>query len=71
MNIQNLIAQLGNATNPMQMMMSMLNMNQKQLVNQFQNKSSQEQAQTIADYCNKNNISKEQLQSILNMLKTK
>ena len=68
MNINNLIAQLGSSTNPMAMMMSMLNPQQKQLANQFQNKTSNEQAQAIADYCNKNNISKEQLQNIVNMV---
>ena len=33
----------------------------------FQNKSGNEQAAAIADYCNKNGISKEQLQNIINM----
>ena len=51
--------------------MGMLNPNQKQLVNLFQNKNNTEQAQAIADYCNKNNISKEQLQNIINMLNKK
>ena len=45
--------------------MGMLNPNQKQFVSQFQNKTSEEQAQAIADYCNQNNISKEQLENIL------
>ena len=71
MNIQNLMAQMSASTNPMQMMMSMLSPNQKQVANQLQGKSKEEQAQAIADYCNKNNISKEQLQNILNMAKTK
>ena len=69
MNIQNLMSQLGNATNPMTMLMGMLNPSQKQMVNQFQNKSGAEQAQAIADYCNKNGISKEQLQNIFGMMK--
>ena len=71
MNIQNLLAQLGNSTNPMQMMMGLLNQNQKQAVNQLQGKNQQEQAQAIADYCNNNNISKEQLQNIISMMKSK
>ena len=71
MNINNLISQLGMSTNPMQMMMGMLNPNQKQLVNQLQGKNNQEQAQAIADYCNRNNISKEQLQNIINMMNKK
>ena len=69
MNIQNLISQLGNSSNPMSMLMGMLNPNQKQQVNQFQNKSNIDQAQAIADYCNQNNISKEQLQNIIGMLR--
>ena len=50
------------------MLTGMLNPNQKQQVNQFQNKSNTDQAQQIADYCNQNGISKEQLQSIIGML---
>ena len=69
MNIQNLMAQLGNATNPMQMMMSMLNPNQKQMVSLFQNKTDEEQAEQIAKMCNEKGITKEQLQSIMSMLK--
>ena len=51
------------------MLMSMLNPNQKQIVNQFQNKNNTEQAQAIADYCNKNGIDKAKLQEIMAMLK--
>lgn len=69
MNLQNLMSQLGKSTNPMSMMMSMLNQNQKQLVNQFQNKTSQEQAQQIADFCNNNGIDKAKLQEIMSMLR--
>ena len=47
----------------------MLNPNQKQALNLFQNKNDNEKAQAIADYCNKNNISKEQLQNIINNFK--
>ena len=50
-------------------MMSMLNPNQKQLANQFQNKSKEEQAKKIAEICNQNNISKEQLQDIICLIK--
>ena len=69
MNLQNLLAQMGTATNPMALMMSMLNPNQKQLANQFQNKSKEEQAKKIAEICNQNNISKEQLQDIICLIK--
>ena len=69
MNIQNLIAQLGSAKNPMSMMMNMLSGNQKQAVNLFQNKTNQEQAEEIAKKCNELGISKEQLQSILQSFK--
>ena len=71
MNLQNLIAQLGNATNPMQMLMSLLNPNQKQLVNQFQNKPNEQQAEEIAKLCNEKGITKEQLQQIMAMFKKK
>ena len=67
MNLQNLMAQLGNATNPMQMMLSMLNPSQKQIMTNFQSKTEQEQAEEIAKYCNQNGITKEQLQNIVNM----
>jgi len=35
----------------------------------FQNKNNQEQAEAIAKMCNENGITKEQLQSIMSMLK--
>ena len=65
MNIQNLLAQLGNSTNPMSMMMNMLNPQQKQMANLFQNKSKEEQAEEIAKKCNELGITKEQLQGII------
>lgn len=68
MNLQNLLAQMGTATNPMSLIMSMLNPNQKQMATQFQSKSKEEQCQQIADYCNANGISKEKLQEIINMI---
>lgn len=71
MNLQNLMAQLGNASNPMNLLMSMLNPNQKQAVNLFQNKNNQEQAEAIAKMCNEKGITKEQLQNIMNMLNKK
>ena len=51
------------------MMMSMLNPNQKQMVNQFQNKSKEEQAAAIADMCNSKGISKEELMKLMNSFK--
>lgn len=51
--------------------MSMLNPNQKQIANQFQNKTKEQQAQEIADFCNQNGISKEQLQNLMNILNKK
>ena len=52
----------------MQMLMGMLNPNQKQMVDVFKGKTSEEQAEQIAKMCNEKGISKEQLQGILNML---
>ena len=69
MNMQNLMSQLGNSSNPLSLMMSMLNPNQKQQANQFQNKSKQEQAEAIAKLCNEKGITKEQLQSIIQTFK--
>lgn len=52
--------------------MSMLNPNQKELVNKLNinslnGKTTEEQAQKIADYCNNNGITKEQLENIRKM----
>ena len=52
-------------------MMSILNPNQKQQANNFQNKSEQEQAEEIAKLCNEKGISKEQFQQIVNMFNRK
>lgn len=46
-------------------MMSMLNPNQKQQANLFQNKSREQQAEEIARICNEKGITKEQLQEIM------
>ena len=51
--------------------MNMLNPNQKQAVNLFQNKNNQEQAEAIAKMCNEKGITKEQLQNIMGMLNKK
>ena len=68
MNMNNLLAQLGKATNPMSMLMNMLTPNQNQQLSQFQSRSKEEQCRQIAEYCNANGIDKEKLQSIINML---
>ena len=47
----------------------MLTGNQKQAVSMFQNKNRKEQAEQIAKMCNEKGITKEQLQSIMSMLK--
>ena len=49
--------------------MGMLNGNQKQAVNLFQNKTTNEQAEAIANKCNELGITKEQLQGIISMMK--
>lgn len=69
MNLQNILTQIGQSTNPLQMMMNMLNTSQKEQANQFQMKNKQEQAQTIADLCNQKGISKDDLKKIINGLK--
>ena len=47
----------------------MLNPNQKQTLNQFQNKTTQEQATQIAEICNSKGITKEDLQKMINSFK--
>ena len=69
MNIQNLLAQMGKSTNPMALMMSMLNPNQKQQLNQMQSMSKQQQAEEVARICNEKGITKEQLQTIIGNFK--
>lgn len=50
------------------MLMGMLNPNQKQIANQFQSKSAEEQAEMIAKKCNELGITKEQFSQIVTML---
>ena len=69
MNLQNLLLQLKNSTNPMSMMMGMLNPTQKQAVNQFQNKNAEQQAEEIARMCNEKGISKDELSNLVNSFK--
>lgn len=69
MNMQNLLGQMMKSNNPMQLMMSLLNPQQKQTVNQFQNQSNEKQAEEIAKLCNEKGITKQQLQQMVNMLR--
>ena len=50
------------------MMMSMLNPNQVQTVNNFKGMPREKQAQIISDVCNEKGITKEQLQGIMDAL---
>lgn len=67
MDFQNLIGQLINSRNPISMAMNSLpNNNMRSLFSSVMNgRTDQEKAQRIADICNKNGITKEQLQSAL------
>lgn len=71
LNFQNLMSQIMSSTNPMQMAMGILNPQQKQMVSQLQNQPSDKQAEAIANYCNQNGISKDQLAQIISMLRRK
>lgn len=62
------MSQLQTATNPAQMMMGLLNPNQKQLVNMFQGKTTQEQAEEIARKANEMGLTKEQLEQVIGIL---
>lgn len=70
MNVQNLMSQMMNSSNPMAMMMGLLNPSQKQSVNNFRGLGRNGQAQAIANYCNQNGITKEQLSNILKMTRS-
>ena len=65
MNPQNLISQFMNSSNPIAMAMNALpNNSVKSLFSSVMNAgSNQEKAQRLADICNRNGITKEQLQS--------
>ena len=63
------MSQLQSATNPAAMLMGMLNPNQKQLVSMFQGKTTQQQAEEIAQKANELGISKEQFTQLVQMLK--
>ena len=69
LNMQSLLGQMSNSSNPMQLAMSLLNPQQKQMVNQLQNQPNEKQAEKIAQYCNEHGISKEQLANIIGMIK--
>ena len=69
MNIQNLMNQLMKSTNPMSMLMNMLNPSQKQQVNQLQNKTDEEKAEAIAKICNEKGIDRQQLEQIISMFR--
>ena len=49
----------------------MLNPNQKQMASQFQSKTTQEQAEAIAQIANEKGLSKQDLQNIIQMLNGK
>lgn len=67
MNLQNIMGQLIKSQNPMGMIMNMLpNQNLKSTFSSLMNSSSdEERAQQIADLCNKNGITKSQLEKAL------
>jgi hypothetical protein len=49
--------------------MGLINPQQQNQVNQLQNKTTQEQAQALADLCNSKGITKEDLQKIMSYFK--
>lgn len=67
MNLQNLFSQLSSSSNPIAMAMNSLpNDNMKSLFSSVMNgRNDQEKAQRIADICNRNGITKEQLQAAM------
>lgn len=71
LNLQNLLGQLNASSNPFNMLLGMLpNNNQKQMFTSLANESSDEKrAQILAQLCNQNGITKEQLQNAYKNLK--
>lgn len=68
MNIQNLFNQLKMASNPQQMLMSMMNPQQKQMFQNLKSKGiTEEEAEKIAKVCNEKGITKEQFQTMCNL----
>ena len=67
MNLQNLVAQLGSATNPMQLVLSMMTPQQKQMAQVFLNKPNREEA--LKDLMKENNVSQEQVDAVRKMFK--
>jgi len=67
MNLQNFLGQLNASKNPFAMVMSMLpNQNLKSTFSSLMySKSDEERAQKLADICNQQGITKEQLQQML------
>ena len=63
------MSQLQGSTNPLQMMMSVLNSNQKQALDLFKSKPNEAQAEEIARKCNELGISKNDLEQIIQILK--
>lgn len=59
---------MGKSTNPTQMLMSMLPQNSRNLISGMSSKTTMEQAQKVADLCNKNGITKEQLSELVSLL---
>lgn len=58
MNLQNILGQMMNASNPMQMLMGMLTPQQNQAVRMFQSQPKDKQAEILAQMCKEKNISK-------------
>lgn len=71
-NIQNFSNQLKASSNPLNFALGMLpDQNSRRLFSDIMNSNSdEERAQKIADLCNKNHITKEQLQQAINNSKS-
>lgn len=68
MDLQNFIGQLKSSSNPMSMVLGMLpNQNLRASFSSLMNSNNdEERAQKIADWCNQNGITKQQLQQMVN-----
>ena len=69
MNIQNLISQMMMSKQPMEALLNLLSPQQKSIFNNINGQSEEKQAEEIAKMCNKKGITKDQLASMLEMMR--
>lgn len=69
MNAQNLISQMMMSKQPMEALLNLLSPQQKSIFNNINGQSEEKQAEEIAKMCNEKGITKDQLASMLEMMR--